>query len=835
MSRMKLKFYVVEPLYQVNECVNPLPWTLEGISKTNSAGTLEVDSQHMRNGGPCLRSTGGAFPWWNKPMNLEATETYELGADLFGRDGAVLLLRVMDANEDTVASQTFAMNGHWQRCRLQFLGGSDLTFCVEWVSGDQEFFVDRLSVQKGEGPFTWFCGYGFTASDNEHFRWEGEPMNSRSVHNGLCRRAGKMVDIDELMIVDQAPGLGMGDWEQRMTPVMTGGALYQDHYPVPRYFSLQGTAVSQDYKELFLKRKALSLLVRPDTKGEQLLNLLYQGIDSETGLPLSEELTLECACIRGLRDVPDLPTYASQQIDFVMPDPHLYANHYDGYKQGDGVEIRSDNIVMRRKNGEWKALPGLDGEVKCVAVDTAGRIWAGGSFTGKIKWWNGTSWSQPVAGGTPNGDVNAIAVLPSGDIYIGGDFTYIGSNLHTRVAFMRKITGQDWWSDVQMGTGCNATVRAIHIDDTGNVIVGGDFTTAGGKSSVGVAMYNPSNPVIADRWTGFGTALSSGAKVRSICNGGYPRRVALGGAFTSSAASTIQNLAFLNTENGSLSSFGDVRTYPSFSLDKIECVIRLFDGSMAYSGAFSFYGEQQLPIAFDVGMLRGMRNMPFSGNLMWGLANTSVKFILQRQDGTVEAFANGEMYYNDGSEYGRYLRWKDGVWMKHEEADAIIKNESEWMNTAVETQNGDMIYAGWWTGAIRVPPPPDAMPVVTQSTAGTYPIVRVFGRHRVRSFYNRATGKTIRFRNTLIPEGGWLECSLRPDNIQILYNWKNRLDFIDIGSDLTDFWLEPGRNDIMADTTPYPEDDVSDINRGDVFVLWQPRYWSLEGATHGTL
>ncbi len=831
---LKPKFWIVEPMASINECENPLPWTLDGITVVGG-GTVEISTQRMRNGGPVLLAHGGATVWWNKPMNkLETGEQYELLLNVWAPDDTQVEVEICTSTgSPTGTSQVFGFNGQWRWCRVPFVGEAGLTFKV--FSGDaSEFYVDRISVQKGEN-MTWFCGYGFTASDNEHFRWEGEPMNSRSVHNGLCRRAGRMVDIDELMIVEQAPGLGMGDWEQRMTPVMTGGALYQDHYPVPRYFSLQGTAVSQDYKELFLKRKALSLLVRPDTKGEQLLNLIYQGIDSETGLPLTEELTLECACIRGLRDVPDLPTYSSQQIDFVMPDPHLYANHYDGYKQGDGVEIKSDNIIMRRKNGEWKALPGLDGEVKCVAVDTAGRIWAGGSFTGKIKWWTGTNWRQPVAGGAPDGDVNAIAVLPSGDIYIGGDFTYIGLSLHTRVGFLRKITGQDWWSDVQMGTGCNATVRAIHIDDTGNVIVGGDFTTAGGKSSVGVAMYNPSNPVIADRWTGFGTALSSGAKVRSICNGGYPRRVALGGAFQASASSSIKNLAFLNTENGSLSSFGDVRTYPSFSLDKIECVIRLFDGSMAYSGAFSFYGEQSLPIACDVGMLRGMRNMPFSGNLMWGLANTSVKFILQRQDGTVEAFANGAMYYNDVSEYGRYLRWKDGVWMKHEEADAIIQNESEWMNTAVETQNGDMIYAGRWTGAIRVPPPPDAMPVVTQSTAGTYPIVRVFGRHRVRSFYNRATGKTIRFRNTLIPEGGWLECSLRPDKIQILYNWKNRLDFIDIGSDLTDFWLEPGGNDIMADTTPYPEDDVSDINRGDVFVLWQPRYWSLEGATHGTL
>jgi len=830
---LKPKFWIVEPMASINECENPLPWTLDGITVVGG-GTVEISTQRMRNGGPVLLAHG-ATVWWNKPMNkLKTGEQYELLLNVWAPNNTQVEVEICTSSgTSTGTSQVFDFNGEWRWCRVPFVvGAAGLTFRV-LASDGQDFYVDRISVQKGEN-MTWFCGYGFTASDNQCFRWEGEPMNSRSVHNGLCRRAGKMVDIDELMIVEQAPGLGMGDWEQRMTPVMTGGALYQDHYPVPRYFSLQGTAVSQDYKELFLKRKALSLLVRPDTKGEQLLNLLYQGIDSETGLPMTEELTLECACIWGLRDVPDLPTYASQQIDFVMPDPHLYANHYDGYKQGDGVEITSDNIVMRRKNGEWKALPGLDGEVKCVAVDTAGRIWAGGTFTGKIKWWNGTSWRKPVAGGAPDGDVNAIAVLPSGDIYIGGDFTYIGSNLHTRVASLRKITGQNWWDPTQMGTGCNATVRAIHIDDTGNVIVGGDFTTAGGKSSVGVAMYNPSNPVIADRWTGFGTALSSGAIVRSICNGGYPRRVALGGAFQASAASSIKNLAFLNTDNGQLSSFGDVRTYPTMNTEQgIQCVTRLADGSTAYAGTLVFPGPLYSN-AHDVGMLRGMRNMPFNDDFIVEIL-AGATFIMQDSSGDITVVGGADIWANR-EKIGRFAKLKSGEWVRHEEINVISEStQYPRINTIVETPNGDMIYAGSWTGAIRVPPPPDAMPVVTQSTAGTYPIVRVFGRHRVRSFYNRATGKTIRFRNTLIPEGGWLECSLRPDKIQILHNWKNRLDLIDIGSDLTDFWLEPGRNDIVADTTPYPEDNITDINRGDVFVLWQPRYWSLEGATHGAL
>jgi len=125
--------------------------------------------------------------------------------------------------------------------------------------------------------------------------------------------------------------------------------------------------------------------------------------------------------------------------------------------------------------------------------------------------------------------------------------------------------------------------------------------------------------------------------------------------------------------------------------------------------------------------------------------------------------------------------------------------------------------------------------VVTEATAGTYPIISIFGANRARLAYNRRTGKRINFNGALIPEKAWFEMQLFPDAIRVMVDWRNRLDLIGAGSDLASFALEPGKNDIVLDLEPYPEDNVTDLNKGEAYVLWQPRFWSLEGATYGAL
>jgi hypothetical protein len=123
--------------------------------------------------------------------------------------------------------------------------------------------------------------------------------------------------------------------------------------------------------------------------------------------------------------------------------------------------------------------------VWCVAVGIEGNVWVGGEFTDLAgdadadyaAYWDGTNWNAVAAG--CNDKVYAIAVAPDGTKYFGGEFTGWdgGSGDGDRIVSYTISGGL-----VEMETGAqNNQVRAIAINDTGLVYVGGTFTVAGGS------------------------------------------------------------------------------------------------------------------------------------------------------------------------------------------------------------------------------------------------------------------------------------------------------------------------------------------------------------------
>ncbi len=841
MSDLDLKVWIVDPVESINECENPLPWTLDGIQQVGSTGTLETSTLHVRNGGPCLRITN-TTAWWNKPMNkLETSVQYELLMDVKSDAGNVVKLEICNsAGNPTGAQKTVQMSGEWQWCRLPFVGSPGLTFRVSFASGSGDIYVDRLSVQKGT-DMTWFCGFGFDGSNPVDYKWEGKPWSSRSIHNGYDRRAGKRIDLDDFMNVMQVKGLGMGDWQQRMTAVMTGGSLYQDHIPVSRVFSIIGKNTAESKSELMLKRKALSLLIRPDGAGGKPVNLLYQAFWKNTGLPASEELTIECVCTSAMPDLSIGDREAEAVLTFIMPDPFLYANHYEGYKQGQEIELNSNNILMKKANGDWFEMPGL-GEmdfVYALAQDAQGRIWAGGSFG--VKYWTGTSWRVPwlLSLGDLNGSVYAIQALPNGDMYIGGTFTKLGKTLLNHVARLTLKVGDGVKYTVQMlAGGTDGDVYALHVDDDGFLMVGGKFENVGNPlvQSRFIARFNPYYNSGAGQWIRYGALFKQNGEIRSICDGGYRNRIAIAGQFEGSVSASIKNMAMMiATETNMLMSMGDTRTLPNqgepYTNWDINRITRTRSGEYWYGGYLQF---SQNPVLEGIGRMIGIKH---EGMLNTVMGQRSINHVHELTDGSILAHARWHIFVG-GINLGANIVYKDGQWNTHQDTDAITGNDqslNHQIMTSYQTPQGDMVYGGRWTGTIRVPGPPDTIPVVSEATAGTYPIVRVFGAQRLRSIFNKRTGKSIYFNGTLLPEDAWLEMELQPDAIRVRIDWQNRLDIIRAGSDLANFALEPGLNDIRVDTRPEPDDNITDLNRGDVYVLWKPRYWSLEGATHGNL
>jgi hypothetical protein len=111
---------------------------------------------------------------------------------------------------------------------------------------------------------------------------------------------------------------------------------------------------------------------------------------------------------------------------------------------------------------------------------------------------------QPV-GGSSNSFVRAISAF-NGDLIIGGDLTSAGGVSANRIA---RWDGETWHA---LGEGLNGTVYALATFD-GDLIAGGFFTQAGGDPALYVARWDGKN------WNAMGTQFNGVVHALFVHNG----------------------------------------------------------------------------------------------------------------------------------------------------------------------------------------------------------------------------------------------------------------------------------------------------------------------------
>jgi hypothetical protein len=164
--------------------------------------------------------------------------------------------------------------------------------------------------------------------------------------------------------------------------------------------------------------------------------------------------------------------------------------------------VRVDPTITDADWISMGGIPGVEGYVAAIALDSSGNLYVGGDltiagnvFAHNIVKWDGTAWS--TLGGGTNGRVNDIKVDNSGNLYVGGGFDTAG---RIPAKFVAKWDGTEWSA---LGSGTNSVVRALAIDDSGNVYVGGIFTLAGGMSANRIAKWN------GIAWDSLGSGVTS--------------------------------------------------------------------------------------------------------------------------------------------------------------------------------------------------------------------------------------------------------------------------------------------------------------------------------------
>ena len=193
------------------------------------------------------------------------------------------------------------------------------------------------------------------------------------------------------------------------------------------------------------------------------------------------------------------------------------------------------NIIARWDGSQWTALGGgiqgtpyYNAYVNAIATDSRGNLYVGGRFSTaggvpalNLARWNGETWSA-VAGGIGSSNekfpatVNSI-IVDGGMVYVGGDFDLAGGLPISGIAKWDGVS----WNDLQGGVWQDITtapILAMDIDRDGKIIVGGEFTLAGGQCASRVAVWDGTG------WSGLGASTSVDGGITAIISdrkGGY--------------------------------------------------------------------------------------------------------------------------------------------------------------------------------------------------------------------------------------------------------------------------------------------------------------------------
>ncbi|MBX3462859.1 MAG: delta-60 repeat domain-containing protein [Planctomycetes bacterium] len=174
------------------------------------------------------------------------------------------------------------------------------------------------------------------------------------------------------------------------------------------------------------------------------------------------------------------------------------------YAAGAVGEASGRNLagVARWDGAQWRALnDGVPPRLTCALPLGGDRVVIGGRFASlgnlaaeSIAEWNGTNW-QPLGSGLTTGlpyyeTVEALARLPNGDLLAGGSFTFAGSIPANALA---RWNGSQWSAAgggvTALGGLAGLVYDLLPLPD-GRIVVGGQFSAAGGQPANNIAVFD---------------------------------------------------------------------------------------------------------------------------------------------------------------------------------------------------------------------------------------------------------------------------------------------------------------------------------------------------------
>jgi uncharacterized repeat protein (TIGR01451 family)/uncharacterized delta-60 repeat protein len=130
-------------------------------------------------------------------------------------------------------------------------------------------------------------------------------------------------------------------------------------------------------------------------------------------------------------------------------------------------------------------IPGLDGTVWALAVQTNGQVIVCGDFTSlngiptphvaRLNADGSLDATFNINTNVPNDSVKAVVITANGRLIIGGDFTALGNKTANHIARLNPDGSFDTAFGQNVGFGLDNVVRTLALQPNGRILVGGDF------------------------------------------------------------------------------------------------------------------------------------------------------------------------------------------------------------------------------------------------------------------------------------------------------------------------------------------------------------------------
>lgn len=832
----QMKYWIIVPAEGTNQIKNPRFDTPDGVEDwTVYNGSKALSGDKARRGAYSMKvnpASGVASGAYYANLSVTNGLTYTFSCDVLGVQGQNMRIYIANSSGTPKKTTTFAATGYWQRVSVSFPVVETVTTYRVYVVRDAvastlPFYVDGAQFEQASKATTLIHGY------EAGCRWLGLPRNSPSYRPGTTAAGGELICINDYAKVITSYGLGMGDWNQIMTKMTSGGDMYQTHIRKSRNFTLVLAYSGDNQGDLQANRKVILDALRPDLAEGQTRIIRYQGFDAN-GNEATNPIDIHCVFQPSHNDIPDMPVYQREMLNFTIPSGLLQGAYNEGKELDLYAEFPAEFIVKRDKDGNWckwngsayqSLITGLNGNVYCMAEAPDGKIYVGGSFTDaggvaaadKLARWNPVSetWESVVAG--INNDVNCMDFDANGDLYIGGAFTDLGSAAGDRIAKITDLSGTPTVN--ALGTGLTGIANTIAVSADGDVYVGGNFASAGGAASTSyIAKWNGTS------WSALATGLSGQVLSLAFAPNGD---LYMGGAFVDLGAGSGKYLTYW--DGSAFNPVGTVELSGGTPATIIRSIVFDAKGSLIVGGNFTNAG----------GVANADYIAKWNGSV-WEALGTGTNgnvydVFIRKHDGSVtgtklnQIYVTGEFTTAGGLTLAdRAAVWDNGAWQPLD----IDLPGTGIVHSILPASDGSLYIGGGFSTLAENPDVNAKTGLValnlnvTSASANTYPFIQIHGPGILKAITNYTTGKSVMFNGLALMPGEWINLSFDPLNLQFRGGWEGRgnlMRYVVPGSDYGNFYLKPGTNYLslfMTDT---------DANTN-AFTFWTPKFWGLDGA-----